>query len=45
MPISVSPKQFRDIDFINIARNALKNKLNPHQLTLEITEGILTINI
>jgi len=44
--INVSPKQFRDVNFIEIVRNVLKkHQLNPNQLTLEITEGIVIENI
>lgn len=44
--VNVSPKQFRDTNFINIVRNTLKkNQLKANQLTLEITEGIVIENV
>jgi len=44
--INVSPKQFRHINFINTVRDTLsKYQLPAHQLTLEITEGVVIEDI
>jgi diguanylate cyclase (GGDEF)-like protein len=46
MSINVSPKQFRDNNFINTVRDAIeKYQINPNQIILEITEGIVIENI
>ncbi|GLS91548.1 hypothetical protein GCM10007916_26170 [Psychromonas marina] len=44
--VNVSPKQFRDINFVNIVRDAIKkHQINPKRLILEITEGIVIKDI
>lgn len=44
--VNVSPKQFRDLHFIDTVRSVLdKHQLDPAQLTLEITEGIVIDDI
>jgi len=40
--INLSPRQFRDIQLINVIKESLaKTKILPHLLELEITEGVL----
>jgi len=42
MAVNLSPRQFRDKKLLNIIKKALKNAgLNPGNLELEITEGVL----
>ncbi|MCP5076532.1 MAG: EAL domain-containing protein [Psychromonas sp.] len=46
LSVNVSPKQFRQSDFINTVRDAInKHQLNASQITLEITEGIVIDDI
>ena len=43
---NISPRQFRRSDFVNQIRHGLlQSGANPHQLTLEVTEGMLINNI
>jgi len=40
--VNLSPRQFRDLQLINVIKNALeKANVPPHSLELEITEGVL----
>jgi len=44
--INVSSEQFRDINFVSTVRKTIhKHQLQPDQLTLEITEGIVIADI
>ena len=40
--VNVSPKQFRDPDFVHSVKSILdETRVNPHQLCLEVTESLL----
>lgn len=44
--VNVSPKQFRDSKFIDSVKKSVeKHKINPSQLTLEVTEGVVIDNV
>jgi len=46
LSVNVSPKQFRQPDFINTVRDAIKkHQLNATHITLEITEGVVIDDI
>ena len=44
--VNVSPRQFRDSDFVNVVKHVLKEfDMHPNELELEITEGIVIANV
>lgn len=46
MAVNVSPKQFRNSKFIDIVKDTIKKyRINPAQLTLEVTEGVVIDNV